>query len=165
MLANYRIDPNQEIIVEVWDDGAVTDLLICRERILTLRNMSEGGRSMVECDSGARLWLGVEPARPLLGLGLYYELRGSVGVAVTRVAPRSPAERAGIKKGELILKVQGEPVKGLDAFAVRSRINSNARSGLTLELMLPPGAPRTVTVKEGPIYALRGDDLELPQTR
>lgn len=164
-LANYRIPHGADISLEVWDSTPVTDHPVCNEVVLDLQEMRAGAAGLIDCDSGARVWLHVEPARPLLGAGLYYELRGPDGVRVTRVAARSPAERAGLRAGDQIIKIQGELVKGMDAFAVRSRMNSNVRQGLKLDLRTVQGDWRTVELLEGPIFPLSGDDLELPQVR
>jgi S1-C subfamily serine protease len=54
-----------------------------------------------------------QPLRPWLGLNAE-ELRGHV--FVTRVSAEGPAERAGLKSGDIVLAVGGEPVARLDEF-------------------------------------------------
>lgn len=156
--ANYRIGSEQEVVIEVWDDQPVVDPPICRERILRLASMAEGGRNVIDCTLGARVWLGVEPARAWIGAGLYYELRGADGVRVTRVVGESPAARLGLKTGDRILSIQGDSVAGMDALKVRGRINALVSSGVRLEIVTEAGEAREVTLKEGPIYPLGGED-------
>ena len=158
--ANYRILPEQEVVVEVWDDTPLADQPICRERVLRLQQLAEGGQNQIDCDGGARLWVRVEPARAVMGAGFYYELRGSDGVQITRVLPQSPADRAGLRPGQRVTAIQGTPVDQLDALAVRSRINANIRSGLKL-VVADGGKSKEVTIAEGMIYPLAGDDQGL----
>ena len=61
-----------------------------------------------------RPWLGI------IGLGLtneiarYYRLPIDQGVLVTKVVERSPAEEAGIADGDIILRMDGAPVYGIE---------------------------------------------------
>ena len=48
-------------------------------------------------------------------LVLYHSLRADSGVFVQSVEPGSPAERAGVRAGDLIVEFRGEPVDGIDA--------------------------------------------------
>jgi serine protease Do len=52
-----------------------------------------------------------EPPRPWLGMSTE-EVRGRL--VVVRVASEGPAERAGVRKGDVIVAVAGEPVSSLD---------------------------------------------------
>jgi S1-C subfamily serine protease len=54
-----------------------------------------------------------DPPRPWLGVSLQ-ELGGRVAVA--RVSPESPAARAGLRRGDLVVAVEGERVRGLADF-------------------------------------------------
>lgn len=159
---NYRIALGSDVFVEVWDDNAMTNLPICRARVRDISNMRAGGSSEIWCDSGARVWLTVKPARALVGLGLYYELRGRNEVRVTRVLGGSPAERAGLSAGDRILGIAGKPVSSMDGLQVRSEINLNSRSGVELDVWFQSGKRHIITIQEGAIYPLSGDDIELP---
>ena len=160
---NHRIAQGQEIFIEVWDKNPVVDHPICHAKVKDLNYLRDGGDGEIWCDSGARVWLHVEPARAMLGLGLYYESRGAEGVRVTRVAGGSPAERASLSAGDRILAIQGKKVADMDALAIRSLINQHARPGLELDVWFQSGKRHLVKLKEGPIYPLAGDDLKLPQ--
>jgi hypothetical protein len=164
-LANYRITPKDEVVIELWDEEAIVDVPICQKTIHDVRALLDERAMDIECDSGARLNLHVEPARPLLGIGLYYELRGSDGVRITRVVGQSPASRAGLGPGDRILAIQGESVMAMDALGIKSKINTYARTGLELDVWFKSGQRRKVTLIEGAMYPLHDDDLELPQTR
>lgn len=41
------------------------------------------------------------------GIARYYDLKSTKGVIVTRVIPNSPADKAGIKTGDIILEIEG----------------------------------------------------------
>jgi hypothetical protein len=160
--ANYRIPEDAPLFVEVWDARAISDHPICSVRVVNISGLREDGGGTLQCDSGARVFVHVATARAVLGIGLFYELRGSGGVRVTRVLPRSPAERAGLGSGDTVLSIEGVPVTELDALGVRSKINANLRTGVTLVTSRDGGAPRTVELFEGPIYPLRGEGIALP---
>lgn len=160
---NYRIQSDSMIYVEVWDDNTMTNHPICRARVRDIEAIRDGGNNEIWCDSGARVRLHVEHARGLLGLGLYYETRGADGVRVTRVLQGSPAERAGLGPGDRILAIQGEKVSSMDALKVRSMMNLHSRAGLELDVWFQGGKRHLISLKEGAIYPLSGDGLELPQ--
>ncbi|HSC89596.1 MAG TPA: PDZ domain-containing protein [Polyangiaceae bacterium] len=161
--ANYRIGDEQTVMVEVWDDIPIADRPICIARVVDLRRISEGGSNQIDCNSGARVWLEVKPARAVLGVGFHYEIGGSSDVKVTRVTPHSPAERAGLLGGMRIVAIQSKPVTSLDALEIRSLVNSNVRTGLELDIIEMSGRQRHVSLREGPIYPLAGDELTLPE--
>jgi len=66
--------------------------------------------------------------RAEIGIGVMLGA-GSEGVFVTRVAPDSPAERAGLREGDQILEVDGKPVQNIvDALMLlRGKVGSEAR--------------------------------------
>lgn len=58
-----------------------------------------------------------EVARYMLGVSVAEPGRASSGgVVVDKVAPGSPADRIGMRKGDLILKVNNDPIKNTDAW-------------------------------------------------
>ncbi len=160
--ANYRLQHSDDLFVELWATG-VADVPLCALRVRDIEHLRGGGNAEFSCDSGARLFLRVEPARAVVGLGLFYELRGSDGVKVTRVQGQSPAARAGLRAGDRILSIQGQPVAKLDALGVRGKINRDARAGVTLDILRESGERAEITIAEGPIYPLLRDGIELPR--
>lgn len=160
---NLRIHPRSKVYIEVWDNNAMTDMPICRVKVRDLEALREGADNEFWCDSGARVRLHVEPAKAMLGIGLYYETRGQDGVRVTRVVENSPAARAGLGEGDRILAINGKRVSDMDALQIRSEINLHARSGLELDVWFANGQRHLVKLKEGALFPLRGDDLKLQQ--
>ncbi len=161
--SNYEIPRGSKVFVEVWDDNPMTNKPICRAVVRDLHTMRNGGNNEVWCDSGARVRLHVESARSLVGLGLYYETRGADGVRVTRVVEHSPAARAGLSSGDRILAIDGKDVKKLTGNEVRSAINLNAKKGVKLDVWFNGGKRHLITLKEGALYPLSDDELELPE--
>jgi carboxyl-terminal processing protease len=118
--------------------------------------MSEDSSVVLDCEGGGRMELEVYPARPQFGLGFSYALRSN-GSAITDVFEQSPAERAGVREGDEIIEVMGKPVSSLSAQQLKSTINANASTGLTIVLRTGQAAPRELRLLEGPIYS-----IELP---
>lgn len=74
--------------------------------------------------------LTVEDLTPELAKGL--GVPEGQGVAVARVLPRSPAEDAGLRRGDVILEVDRKPVKDREAFEAAVRRPSGGKSLLFL---------------------------------
>src|SRR6185436_14648163 len=73
-----------------------------------------------------------EPARPWLGV-YSEEIQGHV--VVTRVLPESPAAKAGLKRGDIILGVGGEAVGQQSEFYQRLWGSGEAGSPVTLHVL------------------------------
>ncbi|HLW76510.1 MAG TPA: PDZ domain-containing protein [Bryobacteraceae bacterium] len=75
------------------------------------------------------------------------KLPEEAGVEVTRITPDSPADKAGLKSGDAILRYNGEHVEGMTQF---SRLISETPPGREVHLdVYRNGAPQTITVKAG----------------
>jgi S1-C subfamily serine protease len=60
----------------------------------------------------------------------HYQLANSTGVLVIAVAPGSPASRAGLREGDVMVEVNGQPIPSIDAlhkFLTGDQIGSEAR--------------------------------------
>jgi membrane-associated protease RseP (regulator of RpoE activity) len=163
--ANYRIRSGAAVKIELWDSNPMVNHPVCSETIFSLHDGAQEGRAMeIDCDSGARIRLQVEPARAKLGIGMFYELKSGAGaVTITRVLAESPAARAGLRRGYEIVKIQGEDVKNMDTDRAQSLINANASVGVKLEIRRDAGGNQLVTVKNGPIYPLKEEEVALDQ--
>ena len=77
----------------------------------------------------------------------YYKLPDAGGVFVSHVAPKGPADRAGVKKNDIIRKTDGQPVK--DNQDLQSRVAAH-KPGETIRLDLyRDGKPMSLDVKLG----------------
>jgi hypothetical protein len=157
--ANYVLRPRSHATVSLFAHGIMTDRLICAKNVGDLRAEAELGRVELMCDNGARIWLTVQPARPKMGLGLFYELRIKQ-VFVSLVVQHSPAGRAGLRVGDEIIALDGQWVRGMDEAQIRSVFNAGAASGVRVTVRSAGKAPRDVTLKEGPVY-LSVDDSDV----
>jgi hypothetical protein len=155
---NYRIRDGARLRVELWDSNPLNNRPICTQEIRELSALSDSGSVDVTCDSGAYIKLVAQPAHGKLGLGFSYEIRTD-DVFVARVLAESPAARAGIKRGDQIVSIMGEPVKGMDEGRVRSLINSNGSTGLGLRVRGADKQERDAVVKDGAIYPLLTEDV------
>ena len=69
------------------------------------------------------------------------------GLRVLNSFPKSPARKAGITKGDLIIAVNGRSLAGVDSRVATGRIKGPAGSSVTLQVSDGRGKPRTVRVK------------------
>jgi S1-C subfamily serine protease len=66
----------------------------------------------------------------------YYELLKETGVVVLSTEPNSPAQRAGLREGDVIIALEGQPVAGVDDL---HRLLTEVRVGATSELTVLRG--------------------------
>ena len=72
-------------------------------------------------------------------------LRQPGGVIVSGVAPNGAAERAGLKRGDIIQSLNGQPVRDMNA--LRNRIAESAPNSNAELKVLRDGAERTITAR------------------
>lgn len=82
---------------------------------------------------GARSFLGVGVAEVTAQRAKDLKLQEERGVEVTRVEQGSPAEKAGIKVGDVVLEYQGQRIEGADQFI---RLVRETPAGRTVKLAL-----------------------------
>jgi serine protease Do len=112
-------------------------------------------RELIEKGEVERPWLGIAMADLKSSASLKLGLKG--GVVVTAVYPDDPAEYAGIIQGDIILEINGFPVKSSIEF---SRTVLKYRPGDTLTLLVyRKGLRQKVNVKAG-----KQDKLEMDGT-
>ena len=88
------------------------------------------------------------------------KLPEEAGVEVTRIAPDSPAEKAGIKTGDVVMQYNGERVEGMDQF---SRMVRETPAGREVKIgIIRNGAPQTVTAKIVSRPAISGQLIPAP---
>lgn len=156
--ANYRMTSKSRLRVEIWDDHGLFPHPICMKEILNLPSYIDSGEDDIECDGGARITLGVEPAHARWGLGLNFELRTTTAY-VTRVIEASAAGRAGLKPGDQILSIMGESVEKIDNGHLQSLIRANSTTGVELKISSSEGAVRVVNIKDEALYPLVEDKI------
>jgi hypothetical protein len=157
--ANYRLPENGSYRLEIWDSNALNNRPICMKTLHDILEDVGPAPVDIECDSGARVELRVEPAHARWGLGFSYELRTQGSVAITRVVAESPAARAGLSAGDNVIEIQGKRVGTMDEGEPQSLINANADVGIELLVKGKGGVERKALVKEGVIYPTSGDNM------
>lgn len=149
---NWEIPKGAKLRVELWDSSPINDAPIgIKEFGRPTPDELVEGRYHTELNGGGEITIAFEPAHPMFGLGFWFELRNDASF-ITRFMPGSPADRAGLQKGDEILSINGQKVSGMSGDAVRSILNSAPVSGLDLELKRPDGTTVKLNVKDGPIY-------------
>ena len=71
---------------------------------------------------------------------------GTAGLQIVAVASQSPAEKAGLKAGESIIEVDGQPVADRTLAEVQAQIREKVNQTLTLTVRSASGESRTVKV-------------------
>ena len=101
--------------------------------------------------------------RPFLGLSVEEETEGSQGGArVTEVIPDSPAEKIGLREGDVIVRVDGKSIYGPQGLTRQIREHEPGQS--TKLEVVRDGVTRSVTVVLGErrgiarVYGYSGDD-------
>ncbi|MFH1043881.1 MAG: Do family serine endopeptidase [Pseudomonadota bacterium] len=91
---------------------------------------------LIETGAVTRGWVGVELQEITAELADSFKLRANTGVLVAGVQRGSPADRAGIKPGDIVVRVEGKPVSDPDSLR-------------NLIVAVPPGKPTTFKLKRG----------------
>jgi S1-C subfamily serine protease len=78
--------------------------------VSTARQVLEG---IVRDGQVVRGWVGIEPMTLTAELAETFGLKQTEGVIVTGVLQNGPAANAGLRPGDLLLKVAGQPVKNV----------------------------------------------------
>ncbi len=91
-------------------------------------------RELIEHGEVSPVWVGLEFQDLDAGLAQALELpRGVRGVLVSRVRPKSPAERAGVRRGDVVTQLDGQPLEsGRDFFEVLGHSTPDQQLALSL---------------------------------
>jgi len=100
---------------------------------------------IVRTGSVARGWIGVEMQDVTAATAASFKLAGTTGALISGVLRNGPADKAGIKPGDVLLSVEGKPVH-------------QAQSVLNTVSSLSPGSNAKLALKR------QGQDLELTVT-
>jgi Do/DeqQ family serine protease len=100
---------------------------------------------IVRTGSVARGWIGVEMQDVTAATAASFKLSGATGALISGVLKNGPADKAGVKPGDVLLSVEGKPVQ-------------QAQSVLNAVSSLAPGSNAKLALKR------QGQDLELSVT-
>ena len=85
------------------------------------------------------------------GIGAYVQLNQNRVLQITRIFADSPAEKAGLKAGDLIIAVNGTSIVGDDLYAQIAKVRGPAGSQATLSIMRGDNPPFDVTLTRATI--------------
>jgi S1-C subfamily serine protease len=88
-----------------------------------------------------RSYIGVQTQTVALNrmIARHYELNFSTGALVVGAEPGSPAARAGLQEGDMLIALEGEPVEGVD---VLHRLLTEERIGVSTRVTVLRGSKR-----------------------
>lgn len=102
---------------------------------------------LIESGTVSRGWLGVSIQDITPELASAFRLEGTEGSLITGVMPGTPAEKYGIQKGDVIIKINDTSIR--DSNHLRHEI-ANARANATVRLsLIREGRRRQLTIKLG----------------
>jgi len=104
---------------------------------LKVAEMEEKTTEVAKAPTGKKLGIGVQNITPDVAQAL--GVKDATGVVVTQVEPGSPAENAGIQKGDVIREVDRNPVK--DVRGLMDRI-AKAKDKESILLLVQRGGNR-----------------------
>jgi len=107
------------------------------------------------------------------GIGVYIELSKKHGNMLTVIEPieGSPAHKAGIRAGDIVLKIDGESTKGMDLEVAARKIRGDVGSSMTMTVKRGDGQPRTFKMLRDLIHvssvthAMRPNDIAYIRVR
>jgi serine protease Do len=104
-------------------------------------------KALIENGKVTRGWLGVSIEDPTPKQINSLHLQNNKGALITNVVPNGPAQKAGLKKDDLVVKYQGETIT--DSATLQSRVADTAIGKEANLVVLRDGKPVDVTVKIG----------------
>jgi len=120
--------------------GRKAEIIIIRggeklNKKVTIEELKEA-KTYAASDAGSEEGLGMEVNTLTAAMARAYNMTDKTGVVVTRVAPGSPADAAGLREGDLILEVNREPVRDLENY---SNALKKRKSGSKILLLVKRG--------------------------
>ena len=106
-----------------------------------------GGAQVYEVHPGGVTYLGVNLAEVTADRARELKLKEPYGVEITRVEEGSPAEKAGLKSGDVVLEYNGQRVEGMEQFG---RLVRETPPGREARLLVSrAGATQTIAATLG----------------
>jgi serine protease Do len=102
-----------------------------------------------------RAYLGIVPQDVTPAMARAFGVKEHDGALVGDVSPNSPAQRAGVERGDIILQVNGKPV--LDANSLRMNISMMLPDSTVTLKVLRDGSTRDLTAKLGELEPPKGE--------
>ena len=139
-----RADLTKKHLMEIIRDGKRFELTFDAEPMPDAATTLIGGNMESYIDNQ----LGVQIVQAPDALLNRLRIQGQRGVAAMSLMPGSRAEKAGLKQGMLITKINGTPVPTRDAY-IMARNTSSLSDGITFDVVLPGGTMSQIVIKLG----------------
>ena len=104
-------------------------------------------KALIDHGKVIRGWLGVNIRDLTPSQVKSMKLKNNQGALIAEVVPNSPAEAAGLKKGDLVIKYRGQPIE--DAAALQRRVGDTPVGGTAAMTVSRDGKSIDLTVKIG----------------
>ncbi len=89
----------------------------------------------------------LDPER-ISGIGVMIQPDSASGmVRISYVVPGTPADRAGIQVGDLLIAIDGSPVKGLNTDGVSGMLRGRAGTVVSVSVQRPPNATSVLSIR------------------
>lgn len=102
-----ELDPEEAYTIKMFGDTGEKELFLDFDDDLSLLGLPHIRRSWLCSD----LWLGVHTVELTEQLAEYFDIKDGRGVLISEVVAESPAEKAGLKAGDIIIKANGERIE------------------------------------------------------
>jgi membrane-associated protease RseP (regulator of RpoE activity) len=104
-------------------------------------------------------YIGVSASPPDEVLRAHVQLPDGQGLLVTEVVPKSPAEKSGVKKFDILLKLDDKPLDRTETLSAQVQAVADKaatlilyRGGKPLSISVKPEPRQTTTAREGPMH-------------
>ncbi len=133
-----------DIVHDQYVDQPVDDLALMRGAIRgMLEALGDQHTSYMDPDQFRQANMPLEGEYE--GIGAWVDITGEY-LVITAPIPNTPAERAGLKSGDTVIKVNGEDMAGVDGNLVLRRILGPAGTEVTLTIQREGQEPFDVTI-------------------
>lgn len=156
---NLWVPNDQTLRFEVWDkdevlrnEGFLGDPIGVVQFQGLPPNALRDAIATLRLEGNATLQIQVTAPRPRRGVGITRIEEHSDSLLVLEVIERSPAGRAGIRRGDEIVRVNGERVADTGAERAASALSLAGIRGGRLEVLSESGPPRTVELDRGYVW-------------
>ncbi len=103
--------------------------------------------SLIKHGKVVRGWLGVSIQDLTTELAKHFDIDAKEGVLISDVMDNSPAEKAGMKRGDLIIEYDGREVK--DTFGLRNMVAATSPGSTVTIKVIRDGKEKLITIKIG----------------
>ena len=135
--------PGQKVIIDILRD---------KKKLIKKLTLADRDEFLSEIETKpseedqAEQWLGLKVSTFTRELSARYNVKFQPGVMVTEVKLGSPAEQAGFRSGDLIVKIGDQQIKGLDDYQKASQALKEKKKAI-LFLIYREGEPLFIAVK------------------